>query len=92
MFLFFFFLLHCSAWVIFAPQPGIEPHPQQRKCRVLTTGPPGNSYLRLCRQDFQNELVVFPELVVADNSESISFLCFVPIEAISSVPLTNLRR
>ena len=35
---------------------------------------------------------MFPELVVADNNESISFLSFVPIEAISSVPLTNLRR
>ena len=56
---FSFFLLHCSTWVIFAPWPGIEPRPQQRRCRVPTTGPPGTSYLRLFRQDFQSEQSFF---------------------------------
>ena len=43
-FFFFFLLRHmaCGIWDL-SSQPGIEPGPQQWKCRVLTTGPPGNS-------------------------------------------------
>ena len=43
LFLFFFFWLHRAACRILVPRPGIEPGPPQRKCRVLTTGLPGNS-------------------------------------------------
>ena len=39
----FFFLAALQACRILVPQPGTEPGPQQWKCWVLTTRPPGNS-------------------------------------------------
>ena len=42
IFFFFFFGLATSCRML-VPQPGIKPGPLQCKCRVLTTGPPGNS-------------------------------------------------
>jgi len=39
----FFFWLHCAACGILVPWPGIEP--AFPKCRLLTTGPLGNSQL-----------------------------------------------
>ena len=38
-----FIYFSCSVSQILVPQPGIEPRSPQGKCRVLTTGPPGNS-------------------------------------------------
>ena len=38
----FFWLCHLACRIL-VPWPGTEPGPQQWKCRVLTTGPPGNS-------------------------------------------------
>lgn len=34
----------CGLWIS-VPPAGIEPVPLQCKCRVSTTGPPGNPYL-----------------------------------------------
>ena len=38
-----FIYFSCSRSQILVPQPGIEPRSPQGKCRVLTTGSPGNS-------------------------------------------------
>ena len=46
----FFFFGHATGLVgILVPRPGIEPGPQQWKCWLLTTGPPGNSLLLFLR-------------------------------------------
>ena len=43
----FSFWLHCGAYGISTPHPGINPGLQQWDRRVLTSGPPGNSPLLL---------------------------------------------
>ena len=40
---FLLFWPHLTACGFLAPQPGIEPGPQQLKCSILTTGPPWSS-------------------------------------------------
>ena len=56
---FFLFVLFfqpcCTASRIFVPQPGIEPGPCEWKHQVLTTGPPGNSPVRV----FWNEVNIW---------------------------------
>ena len=42
-FLFLFLAALLGLWDIYFPDQGSKPGPRQRKCRVLTTGPPGNS-------------------------------------------------
>ena len=53
--IFFPFLaaLHCVAYGISVPQPGIEPGPRQWKRRILTTRPPGNSSFFLVLKNSQ---------------------------------------
>ena len=40
---YYYFWPLCSAFRILVSQPGSESGPQQRKCQVLSAGPPGNS-------------------------------------------------
>ena len=59
--------LHCVPCRILFSWPGIEPGPQRWKCRVLTTGQPGNSLF---------ELFFFKKIFVSVlNSPSAVLLC-----------------
>ena len=52
---FLFFQPCCTASRILVPQPGIEPGPCEWKHQILTTGPPGNSPVRV----FWNEVNIW---------------------------------
>ena len=58
----FFFWPHCMACRILVPWPGIEPCPLQWKCRVLTTGLPGNSLVSLFLKGHQSYWITAPPL------------------------------
>ena len=47
-FIFFFFFNHAACGIL-VPLEGITPLPLQWKCSVLTTGPPGKSWICLIR-------------------------------------------
>ena len=49
----------CGLWNL--PQPGIEPGPSARGCRILTTGPPGNSLSPFLICDSPSLLKLAPE-------------------------------
>ena len=62
--LFFFFWLRHMACRILVPCPGTEPRPQQWKCQVLTTGPPGNSQLWLIFNKIREYMCVYYQVIM----------------------------
>ena len=66
LFFLFLFLIwpHLMAYRILVPQPGIESGPRQWKCRVLTTGPPGNSLVSLLNFSHYNRCVVVSHCIL----------------------------
>ena len=66
LFFLFLFLIwpHLMAYRILVHQPGIESGPRQWKCRVLTTGPPGNSLVSLLNFSHYNRCVVVSHCIL----------------------------
>ena len=87
-FFFFFWWSHVACGIL-VPLPEIEPSPQKWKCRLLTTGPPGNSHNCF----FWKHLVTFrnPELFTHSIVYSFINMYWAPTCISSCMEIGGLR-